>query len=187
MRVVLLLGLLAQGLRCLPAQAAEEAGSGEREYAIKAAFLYHFASYVTWPQGGSAKATDEPFVIGVLGADPFGAILDDLAKAKLVDGRKVAIRRFKSVADCVPCPILFISSSDAGRLDLVLHKLGASPTLLIADTQSAATRGVHINFFIENNKVRFEVNAEAAQRTGLKISSKLLRLARIVESGKGGS
>jgi len=158
----------------------------EREYAIKAAFLYHFASYVTWPPGapmGAGKA----LVIGVLGADPFGAMLDELAKAKSVDGRQVVVRRFHTVDDCTPCHILFISASEAERLGPVLQKLGGSPTLLAADTQTAAARGVHVNFFIESNKVRFEVNAGAAQRAGLKISSKLLRLARIVEPGMGGS
>jgi len=174
---------LLVGFAASPLLAGEAAG---REYAIKAAFLYNMASYVTWPAAAPGGA-DEPFVIGVLGTDPFGAMLDEIAATKTVEGRKIVVRRFRGLADLAPCHVLFLTATEAKHLEPVLQKVGASPVLLAADTQGAATRGVHVNFFIESNKVRFEVNAEAAQRAGLRLSSRLLRLARIVEPAKGGS
>ncbi len=177
---------LALALACaaLPGRAACAERSQEREYAIKAAFLYNFAGYVTWPPG-APNGADEPFLIGVLGADPFGAILDELAASKSLDGRKIAVRRFRSPSDVTPCHILFIGPAGAEQLSAALQKAAAAHALLVADKSNLTPKGIHISF-VENNKVRFEVDPEAAQRAGLKISSKLLRLARVVEQPAGG-
>lgn len=151
----------------------------EREYAIKAAFLCHFARYVQWPEGVSK----DPFIIGVLGNDPFGALLDDLAAARAIGGSRLVVRRFRRQEDYTPCHILFVSGSEAERLEAALEKVKGSPVLTVGDTRGLARRGVAVNFLIERNKIRFEINPAAAKRAGLKISSKLLRLARSVREG----
>ena len=149
------------------------------EYEVKAAFLYNFARYIEWPEEAVPDAEDT-FVIGVLGEDPFGPILDRIAKSKTVDGRKIAVRRFATVEDYTPCHILFVSSSETDRLATVLARLAESHVLVVGDTPGSARQGVIINFVIEQSKVRLEINPGAAERAGLKISSKLLRLATIV-------
>jgi len=174
------LALLAAA--AIPAAAADHS---EREYAIKAAFLYHFAEYVTWLPG-APKGADGALTIGVLGPDPFGATLDEVAATRSAADRKVAVRRFGAIEGMEPCHILFVSASEVERLGTLLRRAAESGALLVADVRGAAGQGAHINFFIENNKVRFEINPAAARRAGLKISSKLLRLARIVEPPSGG-
>ena len=158
---------------------AGEAPQPVAEYEVKAAFLYSFASFVTWPSA-SAQAKESSFVVGVLGDDPFGKDLDRIAAAKTVGGKKIVIRRFLSSDACTPCHILFLSSSIADHLPTILMKLQASGALLVGDTEGFAQKGVHINFYLDEARVRLEANRRAAERAGLKISSKLLRLARIV-------
>lgn len=164
----------------LAASSTARAGAApRREYEIKAAFLYHFARYVEWPEEDPPTPRDA-FVIAVVGRDPFGGALDRIASTRTVGNRKIAVRRFESPDDCAPCDVLFVSSSEADRLHGVLARTKGAHTLVVGDTKGFARRGVAINFFIERNKVRFEINPAAARRAGLKISSKLLRLARIV-------
>ena len=156
----------------------------EREYAVKAAFLVNFAGYVEWPEG-PPKNGEEALVIGVLGTDPFGAALDMLAEKKSQKGKKILLRRFNKLSEYAPCHILFVSSSEAGRLTSVLDKTNESNTLVVGDSEGLAHKGAAINFLVVENKVRFEVNLGAAKRAGLKISSKLLRLAKTVIEQNG--
>lgn len=158
------------------APAAEPAPT---EYEIKAAFIYNFAKYVEWPESNGPDS-GEAFIIGVLGEDPFGPLLDQLARSKTVGDKPIVVRRFDSFADYTPCHILFVAASERDRLPAILEKLADSPVLVIGDTPGFARRGVAVNFVIEHSKVRFEINPAAAARAGLKISSKLLRLAKIV-------
>jgi hypothetical protein len=167
-----LAGLLVSTL----ASAAETAPT---EYEIKAAFIYNFAKYVEWPEN-TGTDSGEAFVIGVLGEDPFGALLDQLARSKTVGNKRIVIHRFDTIDDYTPCCILFVAASEQDRLPAILEKLADSPVLVIGDTPGFARRGVAVNFFIEESKVRFEINPAAAARAGLKISSKLLRLAKII-------
>lgn len=155
------------------------AAASSREYAIKAAFLYHFTRYVQWPS--AAGSADDVFVVGVLGDDPFGEHLAEITKKKTADDRKIAVRRFKELDEYTPCHILFVSASEADQLEATLAKLRGAYALIVGDTGGYARRGVMVNFYLEQNKVRIEVNRGAAEREGLKISSKLLRLARIVQ------
>jgi hypothetical protein len=168
----LLVGISLAG----PGQAVERDAT---EYNVKAAFLYNFASYVEWPAG--AFSGNSPFVLGVVGRDPFGATLDTIAAEKSVGGRAIVVRRFNSMGEYVPCHMLFVSSSEAGRLTAIVQRLAGAPVLLVADTEDAAHGGVAVNFFLANGHVRFEINQLAAKRAGLTVSSKLLRLATIVD------
>jgi hypothetical protein len=149
----------------------------QREYAIKAAFLYRMARYVEWP----APAREGDFILGVLGRNPFGGFLRHIARRKTVRGRPIKVRYFPTLKDLEHCHMLFLSKSMSGSLKEILKKVGREPTLVIADGEGLAGAGAPIGFYITRGRVRFEINIEAARRAGLKISAKLLRLARIVE------
>ena len=162
----------------------------DREYEIKAAYLYNFGLYVQWPNS-PAQGTDENIAIGVLGKDPFGPHLDRIAEAKTIEGKKIVVYRFKSMDQYRPCHILYVAARTVegekeerpeDRLAAVLRKTRGAPVLLVGDTEGFAQKGVMINFYIEENRVKFEMNPDAAKRAGLQISSKLLKLGKIVPS-----
>ena len=159
---------------------ADEKSAASTEYRVKAAFLLNFTKFVEWPEdafedGGS------PFTIGVLGRDPFGPILDDTVREKVVQGRHVVVKRFSTVEDFEPCHILFVCSSEQKQIDHIFEAVGDSSVLTVGEMEQFARRGGTVNFVLEENKVRFEINPAAAERSRLKISSKLLNLANIVE------
>lgn len=161
-------------------QSPPQAGEIDREYSIKGAFLYNFGRYVQWPNTAFASETS-PFVIGVLGTDPFGTVLDDIASTAKIDGRAVVAKRFATMDDYTPCQILFISATADPQLKAtVLEKLPKTGLLVVSEEPGLAQRGAVVNFFVEQNKVRFEINVEAARQRHLKVSSKLLSLAKIV-------
>ncbi len=159
------------------------------EYKIKAACLFKFCNFVKWPEEAfkeneeALKEKPSPIVIGILGKDPFGAYLDDLVKGERIGKRDLVVVRFKRFKDLKPCHILFVSSSEKPRFRQILKKLEKTWTLTVADTEGFARLGGIVNFYVDK-KVRFEINSGAAEKARLKISSKLLRLARIVKTNK---
>lgn len=166
------------GARAL-AQSPAETGP-DREYLIKAAFLYNFGRYIQWP--AESQGSKEPFVIGILGPDPFGTVLEQIGSTKNIEGRPIAVRRYASLAEYQPCQILFVAAaaSDADKLGVIQQSQG-KPVLVVGEETGFAQRGAMINFFAEDNKIHFEINVEAARRGHLRISSKLLSLGRLVE------
>ena len=156
------------------------------EYSVKAAFLYHFVEFVEWPR--ASPLPPGTVTIGVLGQDPFGDVLDKAILEKVVAGRTLAIRRFATVDALEPCDILFISSSEMPRLPQILARLKEGPVLTVGEADRFARRGGMIGFFFEEHRLRLEVNRHAAERAGLRVSSKLLAVARLVkpEIGPGG-
>jgi hypothetical protein len=154
--------------------------SDSSEYLIKAGFIYNFAKFVGWPTTAFAEP-NSPIVIGIFGNDPFGAILDRIVNDKKIDGRGFAVKRLKWGKDLKDCNILFISSSEKAHLQEVIQIVKGMPVLTIGETPNFARRGGIINFTLEDSKVRFEVNIEAARQADLNISSRLLSLARIVQ------
>lgn len=154
------------------------------EYQIKAAFLYNFAKFVEWPKCTDCKQ-DRPFVIGILGDDPFGPDAA-LLEGKRVKDRPLRVVRSAKLNELGGCDVLFISSSFKADLARILKKLVNRPVLTVGDTPGFAQAGVMINLYKVENKIRFEINPNAADKAGLKISSHLLRLARIVEPKTGG-
>ncbi len=158
------------------------------EYEIKAAFLYNFAKFVEWPAEAFVDP-QAPFVLGVVGEDPFGSVLAQTVGGKTVNGRQLMVRRFKHGEDLRGCHILFVSSSEKKHLAQILESLKGSSVLTVGETDRFAQFGGAVNFILEANKVRFEINVDAAARARLKLSSKLLALARIVadqrRDGKG--
>jgi hypothetical protein len=153
------------------------------EYEVKAAYLYHFGQFVTWP-GETSPEEDGRFIIGILGVDPFGEKLDTRLKGRSIRDRVVEVQRYKTPKDVGPCHILFIASGDEEPESPVLEQFSRQGVLTVGDAPGFARRGGTIGFYLEADAVRFEINHVRAQSIGLKISSKLLGLARIVEDSE---
>jgi hypothetical protein len=149
------------------------------EYQVKAVFLFNFTQFVDWPADTFANA-DEPFVIGVLGHDPFGSALDDVVRGETVDGRMLVIQRYESVADLKPCQILFIDRSARNEIHKTLEALANRRTLTVTDFEPGTARDTIIRFLSEDKKIRLRINVDSARDAGLTISSKLLRPSQVV-------
>ena len=161
------------------AQDASAQSSPSPEYQLKAVFLYHFTQFVEWPPEAFA-ATDAPFVIGVMGDDPFGDYLDETVRGEVVAGRTIVAERLGWGDDLERCHILFVSPSESWRQPRLLRRLEGSPVLTVADAEGFAELGGMVEFATERDRIRLRINAEVARAAGLALSSKLLGLARIV-------
>src|SRR5437867_3437041 len=146
---------------------------------VEAAFLFNFAKFVTWPDD-AFQLSGSSLIIGVLGEDPFGAVLEETIRDKTVMGKKLAVKRFVRIQDAVNSHILFLSSSEESQLLPLLKVLEKATVLTVSDMEQFAERGGMVAFTVEDQKVRFNVNVEAVERAGLKMGSQLLKLARIV-------
>ncbi|MBI5739821.1 MAG: YfiR family protein [Nitrospirae bacterium] len=152
---------------------------GYEEYKVKAAFLYNFTKFIEWP-ADSFENADTPLTLCISGGNPFGDALDSL-KDKTVGGRRLSIRIVSRPEATEGCHIVFSSDPDGKNLPAILNSLKNRRVLLVGEMTGFAEAGGIINFFIVDDKVRFEINVEAARRRGLGISSQLLKLARIVK------
>jgi len=177
-RVLARFGLFLLAALACPLLSAAPAQAVTREYQIKAVFLFNFSQFVDWPAATFA-APDSPLIIGILGDDPFGAFLEETIRGEKVGEHPLQIRRYQA-SDQVDCHILFISRSEAVRLESELSALNGKSVLTVSDVEGAARRGVVIRFITESNRIRLRVNLDAAKRAGLTVSSKLLRSAEIV-------
>jgi len=149
------------------------------EYSLKAAYLFNFTQFTEWP-GHSFASANSPIVIGLLGEDPFGAVLDRAIKDKTIRGRSLEIRRLNQISDLRVCHVLFVCASETKRLPEILAAARKTSVLTVSDIDRFAEQGGITNFYTENNKVRFKINLSAAERAGTKISSQLLRLGTII-------
>lgn len=183
---VLALVLVAAGALTGSVPQARAQSEPPTEYQIKAAFLYNFAKFVEWPADTFADP-HAPLVLGIVGEDPFGSALDKLAVDKTVNGRGLVIKRLKQGPDLRNCHILFVSSSERKRIPQILGSLQGASVLTVGETERFAQSGGVIDFILEENKVRFEINSDAAARARLNISSKLLALARMVADQRHGA
>ena len=164
--------------------AAAQAGdaSDSSEYLIKAGFIYNFAKFVEWPTAAFPQS-DSPIVIGVLGTDPFGNTLDRIVEDKKIGTRGFIVKRYKwskDLKDLRDCKILFVSASEKAHIDEIVQVVKGLPILTVGETPGFAERGGMIRFTLEDNRVRFEVNVDAAHEADLNISSRLLTLAKII-------
>jgi hypothetical protein len=146
------------------------------EYQLKAAFMFNFAKFITWPPEAFAE-TNSPFRFGVLGQNPFGDDLDRLVRNKSLGGHPLTVERPGSVAEARKCHVLFISTSEENHLRQILDDLRGSTVLTVGETSRFVESGGIIGFVIESQKIHFEINSQEASRAGLKVSSKLLSLA----------
>jgi hypothetical protein len=169
--------VLALGCLALPAQAGPPT-----EYEVKAAFLFHFAKFVEWPPEAFADRTAS-LVVGVLGEDPFEGVLERAVAGRRVRERAIEVRYFDGLAGVGDSPvhILFVASqSEAAQVAELSHRFAGRNILLVGESEGFAERGGAVNFTREGKKVRFEINPQAAEAAGLRLSSRLLSLATIV-------
>ncbi len=162
----------------VPHAGAEDDLTGE--YLVKAAFLHNFAKFVEWP-AESFSDNSSPITLCILGEDPFGDALETI-RGKAVKGRKLVIKQSLRIEDLGQCHMLFISSSEKNRLIHVLDLVKTPNVLTVGDMESFAWHGGIVNLVKKANKIKFEINVDSAIEAGLKISSKLLKLAKIVEN-----
>ncbi|MHC4266915.1 MAG: YfiR family protein [Planctomycetota bacterium] len=151
----------------------------KKEYHIKAAFLLNFAKFTEWPPHVFSE-TSSSLTLYILGKDPFDEALKTI-EDKIVKGRKLVVRKASCIEDIKECHILFISTSEKKNLSEILTKIKDKPILTVAETKNFCQSGGTVNFIVVKNKVHFEINVDAAKRTGLKISSKLLKLSAIIK------
>ena len=161
-------------------------GSQASEYELKAALLHKFVKYVEWPTARFSDAS-APIVIGVLGKDPFGEVLERTFGGKKHGERPFELVRFKDVDDGRRCHVLFVPQGERNQEKRLLQAVAGQSVLVVGESSGFAARGGTINFYIEDEKhLRFEINADAAKAEGLAISSNLLKLARIVRDEREG-
>lgn len=178
-RALRLIGMCA--VLCMVGRAEGQAPA-VGEYEVKAAFLYSFAKFVEWPADPAPENADL-FVISIVGEDPFGRILDDVLRDKVVGQRRVVVRRVPHGQEVGPSQIVFISDSEAQRLPGLLKRFQGVPVLTVGEAERFAERGGVVRLRTEKNRIRLDINLGVAERAHLKISSELLKLARIVNDG----
>jgi hypothetical protein len=157
--------------------------STPNEYTVKAVLLYGFGRHVDWPQEAFANASD-PFVIGILGDDPFGAALDNIAAKKTIQDRRIVVKHFKTMEQfSQPCHILFVSKSvptDAQKE--AIKKVEGKGVFIIGETPGFIEEGGIANFYIDGDSIHFEININAARRSDLRMDAKLQSLGKLVGS-----
>lgn len=152
------------------------------EYEVEAAFLHHIARLVTWPAAVSASGS---LRLCVLGQGQFSAAAETLLRGKTIDNLIWELMPPGTITPLRECQVVFIEASESRGLPHLLDRLKDAPILTVGNTEGYAERGVMVNFYLEQSKVRFEVNANAAKRSGLRLGSQLMGLARIVQSVGG--
>jgi hypothetical protein len=155
---------------------AEAQQSKPNEYQLKAVYLYNFGKFVTWPAEASGGKVDS-FAVCVLGRDPFGAVLDSTFAGETLDNKPVLLRRIPRPQDAKDCRILFISSTEDKHLKEILLTLANCGVLTVSDMPDFVRRGGMIQFTLEGEKIRFEINLASAESARLILSSELLKVA----------
>jgi hypothetical protein len=173
--------LLAFLLAAVPGLLAQSVAP--KEYQVKAAFLFNFAQFVEWPTN-AFPTPQTSLVIGLLGDDPFGAVLDEMVRGEIVNGHPLVVQRYRRLEEISTCHILFVSSSERRQMGQILAKVKDRSLLTVGEWDGFAQQGGMIRFVTEKNKIRFRVNLDATRNANLTISSKLLKAAEIVTPGK---
>lgn len=150
------------------------------EYKVKSVFLYNFTQFIQWPED-SFSGQDSPFVIGILGPDPFGAYIDQTVEGETINGTPIVVKRYNNPEEALGCHILFIKEKDQAKLGNILKKLEERSILTVSDANGFAHMGGVIEFTLKESKIGLKVNPDAAKKQKLEISAKLLQLAEIVE------
>jgi len=159
---------------------AAEKPAAAGEYPLKAVFLLKFIKFVEWP-ARAFPAPDAPIVVGIIGDDPFGPVLDRVFKDETVQNRAIVVKRLSLADNLNSCHALFFSHSVSDHIATLVDQVGDSPVLTIGDTPRFAERGLVANLVLADDIIKLEINQTAAKRAGLQISSKLLNLDRVVK------
>jgi hypothetical protein len=168
---------LTTGMKAVPQN------SISREYQIKAVFLYNFSQFVEWPEKAFTHA-DAPLIIGVLGENPFANYLEETVKGEKVNGHPLEVKHFQTIGQVSECHILFIHMNEKDEVKKVLAVLGERNILTVSELANFAKQGGIVRFFTEDNRTRIRINLDAAKKAELTISSKLLKVADVVNSQK---
>jgi hypothetical protein len=148
------------------------------EYQVKAAFLFNFAKFIEWPDK-AFQGEKGTISVCVFRYDPFGGALDEIIRGKVIGERVVQAKRITELGELKACQIVFVSAREEKRLQEILNSVKGTSALVVGESEDFAARGGGIQFFVEANKLRFAVNVDAMQRAQLRVSSKLLALAKI--------
>jgi hypothetical protein len=176
--MVVSLAVLLVTVSSTPPRARGELSS-TGEYDVKAAFLFHFAQFVEWPTG-TFKDASSPLTYCTVGGDPFSGALDQSLSGKTIGARPLRVQHFKLPRETQNCQVLFVGAAENKLLAETMATVGGRPILTVGETEHFAADGGVIGFVVEANKIRFEVNLEAAEKANLKISARLLALAKTV-------
>ena len=149
------------------------------EYEVKAAFIHNIAKFVEWPEMGRSRTGE--LRLCILGKNPFGSALETL-RNQPIGAMSWGVVNITQKSDLSGCQVLFIAASESTNLEQILHSIKGNAVLTIGDAEGYAVRGVIINFYMEGNKVRFEINMQAIKHSRLNISVQLLNFARIVSA-----
>jgi hypothetical protein len=174
--------LVALGTFGGAAECRAQAGLQAAEYRVKAAYLYKFCGFVEWPARAFARP-DRAFTIGVMGADTLAYELEQVVAERTVNARPVAVRKLKRGESIANVQMLFVGRSEAGRLAEILASAKGQATLVVTESENALALGSMINFVVVDDKVRFDVALPPAEEGELRISARLLAVARKVVTG----
>jgi hypothetical protein len=153
------------------------------EYMLKGIFLEKFTRFIEWPKSSGVEDSTKPFIISVIGKDPFKSLLDQLYSSQKIRNKKVELRYVSDISDIDDCNILFIARSEKYRIAEIIGQTRQKPILTVGDSESLTGSGVIINLRLTGNKIRFEINEDAAREANLYMSHLLLKEAIIVDSG----
>lgn len=159
---------------------AKQALAAPTEYELKAALLYNFARFAEWPDDSFASSSD-PFVIAIVGPDPFGSLLDQTVEGRKIEGRPITVERWLHAESVEHCHVLFVGFSDRAMQQHTLDALKTRAVLTVSDEREFADHGGTIGLDLEDERVRMTINMSAVRGTGIRISSKLLALSRLIE------
>jgi hypothetical protein len=177
--IVFLVVVVTAGLFCLSG-AAQSGQPGE--YGVKAAFLFNFTKFVAWPDD-SFRDRRSPIVLGIIGEDPFDADTEHFVVAQMAQGRPIALRKYRFGDNLRSCHLLFISASERQHVAQILATLQDASVLTVSDIDGFAEAGGVMQFVMQDNRVHFVVNLDAATQGKLRVSAKLLALARVINHG----
>ncbi len=150
-----------------------------RDYELESVLLFNLTQFVDWPPGTFARAGD-PFVIGIVGRDPFAGSLDEVVRNERACGRRIVVTRVRHPIEARSCQLLFVSAGERGELPALLRAAGGRPLLTVGDFENFVRRGGMVEFYrTPENKIRLRVNVEATRAARLTMSSKLLRVAEV--------
>jgi len=150
------------------------------EASVKAVFLYNFTRFVEWPETAFASP-DAPFVIGIIGPDPFGSALQEAVAGERVGGHPIRVHRYQLPAEARDCHLLYIVDRDPEKVREMLAQLPRRALLTVGESAQFARQGGMIRFLTRNNKIRLEINPATVRAAQLSISAKLLQVAEIVD------
>lgn len=169
---------LALSLCALLAESLAAQTGPSTPYELRALYLYNFAKYTEWPQEAFADSA-APFVLGILGEDPFGKDLD-IIKGKSIKNRKLVVKYFSTAREARDCHILFISPSEKDRVPQTLQTLKQLSVLTVSEFEGFMDQDGMVNLAEEKKRLVFEINQAAAEKVGLKLDARLLQLAKAV-------